>query len=883
MVHGEPGVGKTALLDYVGVQATGCRVIRGSGVQSEMELPFAGVHQLCAPLLDRVGRLPGPQREALETAFGLSTGPAPDRFLVGLAVLGLLSEAAQDRPLICLVDDHQWLDSVSAQVVAFVARRLGTESLGLIVATRSVSRDLGGLPELAVEGLRPTDAETLLDTVLTGPVDSRVRDQFITETHGNPLALLELSRGSTPGELAGGFGLPGAGPLSGSIEESFGRRAAALPEQARRLLLIAAGDPSGDSTLMWAAAGRFGIGADDAAPAVEADLVELGARVRFRHPLARSAVYRSASVEERQEAHRALAEATDPKLDPDRRAWHLAQAAPGPDEDVAAELELSADRARARGGLAAAAAFLLRAATLTLDPVHRARRALAAAQTQIEAGSFDAALDLLAMAEAGTLTDFQRAQADLIRARLAFLTNRGSDASPLLLRAARRLEPVDAGLSRAAYLDALGAAIFAARLARPDGNLVTVARAVNAAPRPSGSPSASDFLLDGTAAMYNHGYAAGLPMLRRALADFSAGMSAGDELRWLALGSITAMQLCDDRGWDTLSDRHVTLARSVGALSELPLALALRSLFVLFSGDLATAGACTDEAQAIKDATGMNLAPYGAMALAAFRGDFTVATDMFEATIKDVTRRGEGVGITMTEWARAVLWNGLSRYADAVTAASRSIGDDPDGGSLALPCVELVEAAVRTEQAGLAAEAYQRLVATTGSGTDWALGLQARSKALLSDGDEAEEQYREAIARLGRTRLRVDLARARLVYGEWLRRGRRRNEARDQLRAAYATFESIGMKGFAERANRELRAAGGSARERAETGKYDELTPQEVQIARMARDGLSNPEIASRLFLSPHTVQYHLRKVYAKLGVTSRSQLERVLPASWGA
>jgi hypothetical protein len=380
VVHGEPGVGKTALLDYLAARAAGCRVLRAVGVQSEMELAFAGLHQRCAPMLDRLGVLPGPQREALRTAFGMSAGPAPDRFLVGLAVLGLLAEAAVDRPVVCLVDDAQWLDRASAQVLAFVARRLGVESVGLMFSARIADGELGSLPELEVKGLPERDARALLDAVLTGPVDARVREQIVAETRGNPLALLELPRAATLTHLAGGFGLPGAMPLAGRIEDGFRRRVDALPAQARRLLLVAASDPTGDPALMWRAAGRLGVSTEAAGPAAEAGLAEFGARVRFRHPLVRSAVYQSAPAWDRQEVHQALADATDPQADPDRRAWHRAQAAAGPDEEVAAELEDSAGRAQARGGLAAAAAFLERAALLTPDPAHRAGRTLAAAQ-----------------------------------------------------------------------------------------------------------------------------------------------------------------------------------------------------------------------------------------------------------------------------------------------------------------------------------------------------------------------------------------------------------------------------------------------------------------------------------------------------------------------
>jgi DNA-binding CsgD family transcriptional regulator len=529
--------------------------------------------------------------------------------------------------------------------------------------------------------------------------------------------------------------------------------------------------------------------------------------------------------------------------------------------------------------VAAAAAFLLTSATLTLDPVLRADRALAAAGAQIQAGSFDRAQELLSMTEAGPLTDVQRARAALVRAQLAFVLNRGSDAPPLLLTAARTLESVDPALARATYLEALAAAMFAGRLAGPAGDVLAIAHAAEAAPPVVGAPRAGDLLLDGTAAMYNHGYAAGVPTLRAGLAEFGTGMSPAEELHWLWLASMTAMQLCDDERWDVLSARHVELARGTGALSGLPLALVLRALFESFSGELSAAAALVDETRAIKDATGTNLAPYGALTLAAFRGDDATVTDLLRSTIDDVTRRGEGVGITMAEWASAVRYNGLGRYREAVDAARRSAGYARDRGSLALPWVELVEAATRSEQPGIAADAYERLAEATGAGgTDWGLGLRARSRALLSEGDEAERYYREAIARLGRTRLRVDLGRVHLLYGEWLRRERRHVEARAELSTAQTVLQRMGVTAFAERAGRELRATGVAVRHRVDARRHDELTAQETLIARMARDGLSNPEIAGRLFLSAHTVQYHLRKVFAKLGVSSRGQLAVVLP-----
>jgi DNA-binding CsgD family transcriptional regulator len=883
VIHGEAGVGKTALVEYLAGHAPGCRVVRAAGIQSEMELAFAGLHQLCAPMVDRLEALPVPQRDALLIAFGMATGSAPDRFLIGLAVLSLLSQVAEERPLLCLVDDEQSLDHASAQVLAFVARRLGAESVGLVFAARVPSSELTGLPQLALRGLAEADARALLDSVLSGPLDGRVRDQIVAETRGNPLALLELPQGLTVAELAGGFGLPGAIALAGTIEESFLRRVGALPRETRLLLLLAAADSTGDPALVWRAAGRLGLGADAAAPADDASLAEFGTLVRFRHPLARSAAYRSASAQDRRAAHRALAEVTDQQLDPDRRAWHRAQAAPGPDEDVAAELERSAGRAQARGGLAAAAAFLKQASTLTLDPARRAGRALAAAQAKIQAGAFDVARDLLVVAESGPLSDFQQANVDRMRAQLAFITSRGSEAPPLLLKAARKLELIDPGLSRATYLDAVSAAIFTGRLASRGNGVLEVARAVGAAP-PARVPRAPDFLLDGLAAHYNDGYAAGLPALREAVAVFGDGMSAEEELHWLWLASVVAAtRVWDYDRWDALSARHVKLARDTGALTELPLALTSRAYVLLFAGELAAAASLTGEIHAVKEATGSGLAPYAAFGLAALRGDAAEALALIDATVADVTRRGEGVGITFAQWAKAMLSNGLGHYDRAAAAAQRACNYDADLGSLIWPAIELIEAAARTGMTEAAANAYARLEEMTSAcDTDWGLGVLARSQALLSEDETAERLYRESIARLGNTRLRVDLGRAHLLYGEWLRRERRRLDAREQLRTAHDMLDAMGVAGFAERARNELRAAGATARKRTHSLRHEELTAQEAQIARLARDGLSNPEIGTRLFISAHTVQYHLRKVFTKLGITSRSQLDRALPADAG-
>jgi DNA-binding CsgD family transcriptional regulator len=875
VVRGEAGIGKTALLDYAAGRAVGFGVVRAWGVESEMELAFAGLHQLCVPMLGRLDQLPRPQRDALAVAFGMREGPAPDRFLVGLAVLSLLAATAEDQPLACLVDDAQWLDRASVQCLGFAARRLLAEPVALIFAARQPDDhdELAGLPGLTVTGLGDADARALLASAVGGRLDAEVRDRIVAETGGNPLALLQLPRGLGPAELAGGFWLPDPRPLASRIETSFLRQFRALPRQTQRLLLTAAAEPTGDVTLLWRAAGRQGIPDGAAAAAEDAGLIELGGRVRFGHPLVRSAVYQVASAGDRRAAHRALAEATDPDADADRRAWHLAHAAPRPDEPVAAELERSAGRAQARGGLAAAAAFLERAAALTPDRARRAARALAAAAAEVQAGGFEAAGRLLGMAEAGPLDESQLARADLLRARLTFGANRGNDAPPLLLKAARRLEAIDAGLARGTYLDALTAALFAGRLASPGGSSREVSEAARAAPRPSHPPRPPDLLLDGFAVYFTEGYAAAAPILRRALSAFDQETSAEEELRWLWLGCVAASHLWDYDRLDRFSRRHLQLTREAGAFSELPGALGMRAHVLFFAGELAAAASLVEEVHVAAEATGMRPAPYGALGLAAFRGREAETAALASAAKQEVAVRGEGNGIGMADWATALLSNGLGRHDRALAAAEQASAYPAEVSTANWGLVELIEAAARAGSAERGTAAMRRLAESTRvSGTDWALGVEARSRALLSDGETADRLYREAIERLGNTRMGAELARAHLLYGEWLRRENRRIDAREQLRAAYQLLTAMGMNGFAERARRELLATGETVRKRTVETLTD-LTAREAQIAKLARDGHTNQEIAVQLFISPHTVEWHLGNVFTKLGIASRKDL----------
>jgi DNA-binding CsgD family transcriptional regulator len=879
VIRGEPGIGKTALLDYAAETAQDFHVARAEGAESEMELPFAALQQLCGPMLSRLDRLPGPQREALEVAFGLRAGSAPDRFLVGLAVLGLLSEVAAVQPLLCLIDDAQWLDQASAQALAFVARRLDAESVALLFGTRDPAGEggLAGLPRLVLEGLPDADARALLASVLPGLLDERVRERIIAESSGNPLALLELPHGVTAAELAGGFGVADPLPVAGRIEQSFLRRITPLPEATRFLLLLAAAEPVGDLALLWRAAGSLGISADAASPAEADGLLTVAGRVTFRHPLVRSAVYQAALVPDRRRAHRALAEATDPGTDPDRRAWHRAQAAAGADEDIAAELERSASRAQARGGLAAAAAFLERSAALTLEPTLRAGRELAAAGAAAQAGAFDAALRLLAAAEASPLDQLQSARADLLRGQIAFASSRGSDAPPLLLKAARRLEPLDSGLARQTYLEALSAALYAGRLATGGGlrEAAEAARAARLAPQP---PSAADLAIDGLVSLITEGYAASAPTLKRALsASAIEHISTEHGVRWLWLGVFAAEILWDDANWDQLSVGHIRRAREDGALGVLPVALSQRAALHLLEGEFAAATSLIEEAETITKATGSQRLLAVQVALAAFRGRESQACELAELSAKDAARRGEGVGLTFLQWATAVLYNGLGRYEEALAAAQQAGGDPHELLFSTWAAAEVVEAATRSGAPERAISALQRLSdSTQASGSDWALGIEARSRALVSDGEAAERLYREALGHLARTRLRMELGRSHLLYGEWLRRQNRRIDAREQLRTAHQMFAGMGAGGFAERAARELRATGERIRKRS-TDPPARLTARETQIARLADDGLSNPEIAAQLFMSPRTVEYHLHKVFAKLDISSRNQLHGIL------
>ncbi|MCO1594549.1 AAA family ATPase [Micromonospora sp. RHAY321] len=869
VLRGEAGAGKTALLDYLSEHVPAGRVTRAAGVEPESEIAYSALQQLCAPLLGHLDQLPDPQRVALATAFGLSPGNPPEGLLVGLAVLNLLAEAASEQPLVCIVDDVQWMDRMSEVILTFVARRLDEESIALVFASRSPGDEqiLGSLPELRVDGLPAAEARALLDSVLPGPVDDLVRARIVAETRGNPLALLELPRGLTPAELAFGFGAQNSAPLVSRMEAGFQRRIAALPANTRRLLLTAAVEPVGDVTLLWRALERLGVGPDAAAPAEAAGLVEFGARVRFRHPLMRSAGWRSAEAADLREVHRALAEVTDPDQDPDRRAWHRAHAAVGPDEEVAGELERSAGRALARGGRSAAASFLERAAELTPDPKPRAARALAAARARFDAGELAQVPDLLAAAEMGPLDPLLRAGVERLRAQVAFVVNPGRAAGPPLLAAAGRLEELDLAAARMTYLSALGAAVHAGRLG--GGDLRRAAEAARGVPA-GGEPAG--LFLTGLTAWVLDGYAPAVPQLRRAL----DATTAEEDLHLLWLAGPVAHEVWDDAAWYRLTEQAVGFARTTGALSLLPTALVFRAGALVFAGRFADASGLLDEADALGEATGLAMHPSASLTLAAHRGRDLPAMELIDATARDADARGEGRLLGLAGYARAVLCNGLGHYPAALEAARQAV-EYEDLAVLNWTLSELVEAAARAGEAEVAAEARERLTERTGAAnTDWALGTQALADALAGPSGKTEERYREAVERLSATQLGLQLARARLLYGEWLRRHNRRADARTQLRAAHEAFAAMGAEGFSERASRELVATGETVHKRT-LGVPVELTPQEAQIARLAVAGRTNPEIGAVLFLSPRTVEWHLRKVFTKLGIGSRRELAAAL------
>jgi DNA-binding CsgD family transcriptional regulator len=901
VVRGGPGIGKTALLQAASRHASenGVLVLSTFGVQSEACLACSGLQRLFIPVLagldrlptggrstvpilqdfdrsiaDRLEHVPCPQREALETAFGLSTTPAPDRFLLGLAVRSLLADVAKGRRLLCIIDDAQWLDAASMQALAFAARRLSWESMAIVFAIREPSDnpDLIGLAQLPVTGLPQKHARTLLATVIPGRLGGRVRDRILAETHHNPLALLEAARSLTASELAEGFALPDIGSLPVGIEEEqYLQRIGELPNGIGQLMVLAAADPTGDAALILRAAQTLKIRPEIVAQAEDEQLLEIGVYIRFPSPRLRTAVYRMATTAERRAAHAALSMASDPESEPDRRAWHRAQAAAGPNEGIAKDLVRCANRAHRHGDVASEATFLEQAAALTPDPSRRASRALSASEAKFEAGDLQAAEVLLAIADVGPLSQREQAQAQRVQAQMAFESGNTSDAPSLLLRAAQRLETLDTELAQETYLEGFAAATVTGFQHGTD--VVTIARAARSAPLGHEPSGATQLLVRGLAIRFTDGYAAAAPTLHAAL---RAHRSKGSHLdRSCVTYSIVAMELWDDEAWLEFASEQANVARATGRLSLLPRALAHLAANHIQAGELSKAAELLAEAEDF----GLESRALQSvqLSLAAWRGQASSASNLAEVVLREEQIRGEGRSNAGSAYAMAVFHNGLGHYELAFEAAQKATTTDiMCTSSWALS--ELAEAAARSGHQDAARVAVERLSRrTAASGTVWAKGTAARSRALIEDGELAEHLHRQAIESLGQCRMTAHLARARLTYGEWLRRENRRVDARAQLRTAYDMFAAMGADGFANRTQHELLATGAKVRKR-QADTRDDLTPQEAQIARLARDGRTNPEIGSELFISPRTVEWHLGKVFMKLGINSRKGLRGPLP-----
>jgi DNA-binding CsgD family transcriptional regulator len=880
VLRGEPGVGLSTLVEDSVAGASRMRVARIRGAEPEHDIDFAALHQLCVPMLERLDGLPARQRDSLAAAFGLIEGRAEDPFLVGLAVLALLSKAAEEQPLLCAIDDAQWLDEPSAEALAFVARRVDREPVAFLFAVHdtAASSPFAGIDELHLVGLPPEACRQLLASAVTGPLDGHLRDRLIADVGGNPLALLEVSSQLTPEQLAGLSGLPEMLPLGDRLTKTLLGPIPDMPRETQTLLLLVATEPDATASVLWTAAASLGLSAEAAAPAEAQGVLRLGQRMAFRHPLLRLAVYENAPMAERQRVHRAMVEALDHAVDRDRRAWHRAAASLTPDADVAAELQGAADRAKGRRDYAAAAALLERAAGLTPEANDRYGRTLAAAQAALAAGALGRAASLLDRASPAPLDKRQRAQAQRLRGAIGLAVAQGADRATMLLRAARALEPVDPRLARDSHLEALEVAIGAGRLGG-ERSLREAAEAAGSAPHmPEAEVSAADLLLDGLALLITAGHKAAVPTIRRAI----DALLRTDEPRWLPLGSLAALGTWDDEALHQLTNRQVELTPTAGSLTGLPFAVDQ-----VGDMDVVVAGRFGSGTPSLDDVRDPRHAPWNAhvarlmspadLTASAWRGRPEETRDLAEACMREAFARELGLHVAFGHLAIAVLELGLGRYEAALTAA-RAVCDEPGPYVLAAALPELIEAAVRAGEPEIAVAGVAQLSERArASGTHWALGTLARSRALLEDGARAEAMYREAIEHLRSSRAAPQLARAHLLYGEWLRRERRRREAREQLRTARDMFIFMGAHAFAERARAELTVTGEHARRRVVDAPADLLTAQEARIARLVCDGATNAGIAAQLFISPRTVEYHLHKSFRKLGVSSRTQLARLL------
>jgi DNA-binding CsgD family transcriptional regulator len=878
VLQGEPGTGKTTLLDYAAESGEDFQIVRLLGIESEAELGFAALHQLLLPFQAGLRSLPAPQRDALGGALGLRRADSPDRFLLALAALTMLARAATKRPLLCIVDDAQWLDRESAGIMGFIARRVSADAIAMLFAVRGPSEraaDLEGIPWVQIGGLPPEEAGQLLASAVASRVERGVSERVIAQTGGNPLGLIELGGELSREQLAGDSSLPELLPVGAILRARYLRQIRRMPGETQVLLLAAAADPTGDPALLWRAGEFLGFGVRAAAPAEAEELLRFSPLVRFRHPLIRSAVYHGAALAERVRVHEALARATDPQAAADLRAWHRAEAAIGPDESVAGELERAADLARERGGWAASARFLTRAATLTPDADERFRRVLAAARAETTAGACVRAQALLDSV-AGRLDDpVKRAAALRVQGMIRYALDQSAEAASVLLDAARRLAPLDTRLARATLLEALAAARISGRLAKTGAGDADIAHAARSLPPPPPSDATiGDLVLDADATLLLDGHEAAVPVVKRAIAAMlEAPVSSAELLTLTGVGCTAASALGDDHALYSLANWLEVQARDQGAVLPLSIALIFSGFSELFAGHLGQAHARYAERGAIEAARGGSCEVGEALVLA-WRGRAAEARAQAAAATQVAVEQGEGWKLALLEYARAVLALGMGHYEEALAAAPQGYQENVLLRTFALP--DLIEAAVRCGERETAEQALASVASrAAASPTPLMLGLLARSRALLGSGTGTEAFYREAISYLQQARGRVHHARVELVYGEWLRRERRQRDAREHLQAAYGMFREIGADGFAERARLELAAAGGTARQPA-SSPGGGLTAQELQVAVLAAAGFTNLEIASRLFISPKTVDYHLGKVFRKLGVGSRRQLARV-------
>jgi len=880
VIQGEAGIGKSALLDDLAANAGDVLVCRVAGVESEMELPFAALEHLCGPLLGHVVDLRVLHRGTLEKAFGLTTGPRPDLFMVGMAVLDLIAAVTRSQTMLWLVDDAQWLDQASRQTVGFVCRRLRGERLAAVVAVRDTkgARDLTGLPQLRLQGLSRQEAGRLFDSVVTGPTDALVRDRIIAETRGNPLALLELPRSWTTAELVEGFSESERVPGDLQLERAFAKRLGDLPVDTRRLLTLAAAEPKGDPALLWSAAKEMGLDWRAAGAAEAQGLAEFSQHVHFRHPLVRAAAYRTAPLKDRLAAHVALAAATDPVDDPDRRAWHRASSTVAQDECIALELQQSAERARARGGLVAAAAMLERAAALTPDPRLRDERTLAAARAQRAAGALQSALRLLDTLDRAPRSDLLSAYVERLRGKIAFDQKRGAEAAELLLSAAGRLRRLDLTMARETQFEALAAAVWSAPQC---GNDLVRKAAAAALELPTGADggSTSDLLMRGLATRITEGYATAAPLLQGALEAARGHHSAAadlDDLLWLAGNRMAGMLAAESWDFETsrlLAQRQVNATREAGALVQLQFALNFLANNVVLAGDVHTAEALVDEERWLATITGVPPVAYGGLLVEACREDPSLSAPMVQAALAAATKQGEGRVVAFLHYVNAVLNNGLGRHRDALLSARRVIEGDTLGyQSFAIG--ELAEAAFRVgDRDQLRASLTWMGVRVEATPTSWALGMWARVQAFNEHSAAAEALYLQALEHFADTPLRVEVARSHLLLGEWLHRQGMKERASEHLGEALDAFRELGLRAFAKRARRGLVA---TQRRRPHPLIDDpgvHLTQKELEIAELAQRGLSNREIGARLYLSHRTVEWHLGNVFAKVRVASRRQL----------